>query len=71
MDQAEIARLCRVSRARVTQIRRQLFLAPDIQEKILFSTGGSEGGAVVSMRHIRRVVAGAEWGKQRTLWCDL
>ena len=35
-NQAEIARLGQVSRARVTQIMNLLLLAPDIQEEILF-----------------------------------
>ena len=35
-DYAELARLGRVTRARMTQIMKLLFLAPDIQEQILF-----------------------------------
>ena len=35
-DQAELARLGHVSRARVTQIMNLLHLAPDIQEEVLF-----------------------------------
>ena len=35
-DQAELARLGHVSRARLTQIMNLLCLAPDIQEQILF-----------------------------------
>ena len=35
-DQAEVARLGHVSRARVTQIMNLLNLAPDIQEELLF-----------------------------------
>src|ERR1019366_2206794 len=35
-DYAEIARLGRVTRARMTQIMKLLNLAPDIQEQILF-----------------------------------
>jgi len=35
-DYAELARLGRVSRARMTQIMKLLDLAPDIQEQILF-----------------------------------
>ncbi len=59
-DYAEIARLMGVSRAHVTHIMDLLFLAPDIQEEILFSTAGPEGGTGVSSKHIRRVVAEAE-----------
>jgi hypothetical protein len=35
-DQADLARLGHVSRARVTQIMNLLQLAPDIQEQVLF-----------------------------------
>src|SRR6185295_3410288 len=35
-DYAELARLGRVTRARMTQIMKLLDLAPDIQEQILF-----------------------------------
>jgi hypothetical protein len=38
-DYAEIARLGRVTRARITQIMKLLNLAPDIQEHILFLPG--------------------------------
>ena len=64
---AEVARLCRVSRARVAQIMNLLFLAPDIQEETLFSTAEPEGGALVSLKRLRHVVAEAEWEKQREL----
>ena len=67
-DQAEIARLCHVSRARITQVMNLLFLATDIQEEILFSTAGPEGAAVLSPRRIRRVAADPRWEKQRALW---
>ena len=35
---AELARVGRVSRARITQIMNLLLLAPDIQEQVLFSS---------------------------------
>jgi len=35
-DQAELARLVGVSRARVTQVMALLWLAPDVQEAVLF-----------------------------------
>ena len=67
-DYAEIARLMGVSRAHVTHIMDLLFLAPGIQEEILFSTVGPKGGDVLSPRRIRRVAAEAGWEKQRELW---
>ena len=70
-DYAEIARLFNVSRAHVTQVMNLLFLAPDIQEEILFSIAEPRGGAVPSPRCIRRVAAEPEWKKQRGLWRSL
>ena len=45
-----------------------LFLAPDIQEEVLFLTAESERKQPVTMRAIRRVVAEPEWRRQRALW---
>ena len=67
-DQAEIARLMKVTRARVTQIMNLLYLAPDIQEEILFLVIEPGDGQPVSPRRIRHIVAEAEWGRQRELW---
>ncbi|QDU28888.1 hypothetical protein ETAA8_39940 [Anatilimnocola aggregata] len=63
-DQAEIAELGHVSRARVTQIMNLLNLAPEIQEELLF-VASVEG--MFTERHVRRLVAAAEWSKQRLL----
>ena len=41
--QADIARLGRVTRARVTQIMNLLLLAPDIQEELLSCCGFKKG----------------------------
>jgi hypothetical protein len=40
---AELARLGRVSRARITQVMDLLLLAPDIQESVLLSCVDEEG----------------------------
>ena len=70
-DQAEIARLCHVSRARVTQVMSLLFLAPDIQEEILSLFAGMLWQRGLSERHIRVVAADAAWVRQRRSWRDL
>lgn len=67
-DQAEIARLMKVTRARVTQIMNLLYLAPDIQEGLLFLVVEPGDGHPVSSRRIRHIVAEAVWSKQRELW---
>jgi hypothetical protein len=63
-DYAELARLGRVTRSRVTQIMKLRDLAPDIQEQILFLppiTGLNE-------RNLRAVVSRIDWREQRRLF---
>lgn len=67
-DQAEIARLMKVTRARVTQIMNLLYVAPDIQEGILFLVVEPGDGYAISPRRIRHIIAEADWEKQRQLW---
>jgi hypothetical protein len=57
-DQAELARLGHVTRARLTQIMNLLCLAPDIQEQILFLPATERGRDVVAEKQLRPV-AGA------------
>jgi hypothetical protein len=59
---AELARLGRVSRARITQIMDLLMLAPEIQEELLC------GGAVEAFRELLKVAHDATWAEQRALW---
>ena len=59
---AELARLGRVSRARITQVMDLLMLAPEIQDEVL--TGGVE----VPLKMLLRVGAAAAWEEQRTRW---
>lgn len=67
-DQAELARLGQVSRARVTQIMNLLLLAPDIQEEILFLPRTLSGRDAIRERHIRQITTALDWRKQRRLW---
>jgi hypothetical protein len=63
-DYAELARLGRVTRARMTQIMQLLDLAPDIQEQILFLpniTGLNE-------RNLRPIVRRIDWDQQRRMF---
>jgi len=60
---AELARLGRVSRARVTQIMDLLMLAPEIQEDILFRT------SPLSQRDLMVLARAVKWPDQRALWC--
>ncbi|MBI1373376.1 MAG: hypothetical protein GC159_11650 [Phycisphaera sp.] len=67
-DQAELARLGQVSRARVTQVMNLLLLAPDIQEEILFLPRTRHGRDPIREVMVRPITAIPDWGKQRTAW---
>ena len=67
-DQAELAHLGQVSRARVTQIMNLLLLAPDIQEEILFLPRTHHGRDPIRERHVRPITTVLDWRKQRRLW---
>ncbi|KAA5541889.1 hypothetical protein FYK55_16970 [Roseiconus nitratireducens] len=67
-DQAEIARLGYVSRARLTQIMDLLLLAPDIQEEILRLPPVKRGESCISEHDIRPIAATACWDAQRQMW---
>lgn len=64
-DNAELARLGHVSRARITQIMNLLNLAPAIQEYLL-SIESAEGNSikVISERHLRRILREVHWDHQ-------
>lgn len=57
---ADLARLGRVSRARITQIMDLLMLAPDIQEAVLL------GDMAIRMRELLSLAGHARWADQRT-----
>ena len=67
-DQAELARLGHVTRARLTQIMNLLGLAPDIQEEILFLPATGQGRDVVTEKRLRPIAAVPDWRKQRRMW---
>lgn len=62
-DQAELARLGHVTRARMTQIMNLLNLAPEIQEALLLLPPVSEGSGLTE-RELRTVVAEVDWARQ-------
>jgi hypothetical protein len=70
-DQAELARLGHVSRARVTQIMNLLCLPPDIQEAVLFLPRTHRGRDRITERHLRKLAATPDWQTQRRLWQEL
>jgi hypothetical protein len=66
-DYAELARLGRVTRARMTQIMKLLDLAPDIQEQILFLPN-MKG---LNERNLRCIVSRIDWSEQRRMFQKL
>jgi hypothetical protein len=69
-DQAELARVGHVSRARLTQIMNLLNLAPDIQEEILFLPATEHGRDAITEKQLRPIAAMPSWTKQRQIWRD-
>lgn len=67
-DQAELARVGKVSRARLTQIMDLNLLAPDIQEAILFLEKMAMGKDSITERELRRITAMFGWKEQRQMW---
>jgi len=68
-DQAELARIGHVSRARLTQIMDLNLLAPDIQEEILFLTP-KINRYLTTERDLRSVAKSTNWDKQRKKWIN-
>ena len=64
-DLAEVARLGRVTRARMTQIMNLLLLTPDIQEDILFLPLTVKGKDSITLRGISRICAQTAFSRQR------
>jgi hypothetical protein len=70
-DYADLARLGRVSRARITQIMNLLNLAPDIQESLLYLEPVECAYDALSERALRDVVHELGWDKQRKIFARL
>ena len=67
-DQAELARLGHVSRARLTQIMNLLYLSPDLQEEILFLPTLERGRNPITEKQPGPLAATPSWNKQRQIW---
>ena len=70
-DQADLARLGQVTRARVTQIMMLLQLAPDLQEAILFLPPTTNGRDRAREKQVRPIAAELNWKVQRKMWKQL
>jgi hypothetical protein len=67
-DYTEAARLGHVTRARISQIMSLLYLAPDIQEMILFLPRIERGRDPVVLHELLPIAGAPDWAKQRRLW---
>ena len=70
-NQAELARLGQVSRARISQIMALLFLAPDIQENLLFLPAIENRRTPILLCHLWPIAAIPDWASQRRKWHQL
>ena len=67
-DNAELARLGHVTRARVSQILSLVHLAPDIQEAILFLPRTQRGRDRVILSDVMPIAMELDWKRQRRAW---
>lgn len=70
-DQAALAALVGVTRARVTQVMGLLYLAPDIQDALLDRPSPHPGGGGIHERHLRAIAEEPLWQVQRAEWRTL
>jgi hypothetical protein len=66
-----LASLGHVTRARVCQILNLLYLAPDIQEALLFLPPTVRGRDPIILADLMPIAAALDWRKQRRLWRQL
>ncbi len=67
-DYAELAKVGRVSRARLTQIMNLMNLAPEIQEEILFLPRTMRGRDAINEHDIRAISKEIHWSVQIELF---
>ena len=70
-DWADAARLCGLTRARMTQVAALLLLAPEIQEEILTASPVEHGRDPISERRLRPIVAEPVWQRQTVLCASI
>src|SRR5262245_5492255 len=67
-DYVALARHGHVSRARISQIMNLVYLAPDIQEEILFLPKVLRGRDPIHLRHLQPIARLLDWSQQRVRW---
>jgi hypothetical protein len=66
-----LASLGHVTRARISQILSLLYLAPDLQEALLFLPPTPRGRDPIILADLMPIAARIDWRKQRRLWRQL
>jgi len=67
---AELALLGHVTSARVSQILNLIYLAPDIQEALLFLPLTERGRDPIILADLQPIAALSDWRKQRRRWAE-
>jgi len=67
-DYTELALLGQVTCARITQIMNLLYLAPDIQEEILFLDRVTKGKDPIVEKRVGKIAQYDDWKTQRKEW---
>ncbi|MCC6392606.1 MAG: hypothetical protein IT167_18545 [Bryobacterales bacterium] len=70
-DHADLARLGAISRERVSQVMRMLWLAPAIQEEILRLPPVRRGEFSITVPEVAAISDEVLWDEQRALWSKL
>jgi hypothetical protein len=69
-DYADLARLGRVTRARMSQIMSLLNLSPQIQESILFLAPVLQGCDPLVLRDVLPITLQPDWRRQGRMWAS-
>ena len=70
-DHSDLARLGCISKERISQIMRLIWLAPDIQQEILTLPRMPHGRFLVGEVALRQVASKMRWAEQREAWEQL
>ena len=70
-DWADAARLCGVTRARMSQVASAVLLAPAIQLEILDLSPVTTGRDLITERHLRSIAAEPDWERQLAMWNEI
>ena len=70
-DYTELARLGYVTVARISQIMNLLYLAPDLQETLLFLPAAQQGRDRIHLRLVQPIASLWCWKQQRRRWQEM